>query len=405
MDGKAEKNNRTPQMVITSESSGATAYVVVDFLVNGTSSGGLRIMEDVSLDEVKALAREMTNKYSFVGLPRGGAKSGISMPGGLNKEEKHRVLEEIGKRLSPIIRAGIYYPGMDMNCGPEDLKALYRGAGITLGKVTDTSFFTAISVVNAIYAVKEVFRPEEPRPLTVAIEGFGSVGGYVAERLPEKDFLITAVSTLKGAVHNPSGFKMEELVKLRKEHGDDFVKKIGGIPKGKEELFALPVDILVPSARTWVINKGNADGIKAPFIVPIANAPYTAEAERLLHGKGKVCLPGFVTNNGGVYASSLYDSGVAESDIEEISAGLYRSVLRALLRKSVETKRSVLRIAEEVASKRLQAGQPSAAFTEKVIKRAAQKGYIPRGVNGKIVFKKFVENLKSLEKEIGAVKA
>lgn len=402
--GMGQKGQGGPQMVITAEASGANAYIVIDSIVNGTSSGGLRILEDLSLDEVKALAREMTFKYAFAGLPRGGAKSGVRMPAGVKKEEKHRILGEIGKKLGPIINAGIYYPGMDMNCGPEDLKALYRGAGIPIGNVTDTSYFTAISVVNAIYACKEVFCENQRRPLTLAIEGFGSVGGYVAERLPEKDFVITAVSTMKGAVWSGSGFKKDDLVRLRKEHGDDFVKKIAGDPIEKEELLSLPVDILVPSARTWVINSGNVDGIKASFVVPIANAPYTIEAEESLYKKGKVCLPGFVTNSGGVYASSLFDSGVKRPEIEEVSAGQYRNVIKALLKKSIELKRSPLKIAEEVASRRLLTGSATTrTLADRIVKKAAQKGFIPKGVNGKLFLKKFVENLQRLESEISGV--
>lgn len=397
-----QKGQGGPQMVIAAEACGASAYIVIDSIVNGTSSGGLRILEDLSLDEVKALAREMTFKYAFAGLPRGGAKSGIRMPAGVKKEEKHRILGEIGKKFGPIINAGIYYPGMDMNCGPEDLKALYRGAGISIGKVTDTSYFTAISVVNAIYACKEVFCENQRRPLTLAIEGFGSVGGYVAERLPEKDFVITAVSTMVGAVRSgPSGFKKGDLARLRKEHGDEFVKKIAGDPIEKEELLSLPVDILVPSARTWVINSGNVDGIRASFVVPIANAPYTVEAEEILYKRGKVCLPGFVTNSGGVYASSLFDSGVKRPEIEEVSAGQYRDVIKALLKKSIEIKRSPLKIAEEVASRRLLTGSAATrTLADRIVKKAAQKGFIPKGVNGKLFLKKFVENLRKLEREI-----
>ncbi|MEW6116842.1 MAG: Glu/Leu/Phe/Val dehydrogenase dimerization domain-containing protein, partial [Nitrospirota bacterium] len=246
-------------------SGGAVGYIVVDSLINGTSSGGVRIAEDLPFPEVKALAREMTFKYSFIGLCRGGAKSGIRVPECLGPEEKKKVLEEFGRRVAPFIRSGIYYPGMDMNCGPDDLKALYRGAGITLKKTTDTSYFTALSVINAILACEAIKR--EGRPLTVAIEGFGSVGSYLAERLPEERFNIIALSTVQGAVLQQEGFAIAGLLSLRREYGDALIRHIPGSTRiGREELLELEVDILVPSARTWAINDRNAGNVRARFI-------------------------------------------------------------------------------------------------------------------------------------------
>jgi len=135
-------------LAIQTDVDGSAFYLVINSLRCGTSSGGLRIAEDIDHEEVSTLAREMTLKFSFIGLPRGGAKSGLRIPSGTDASGKKSILQEVGRRLGAIIRAGIYYPGMDMNCGPDDLRAFYQGAGIKLGRITDTSFFTALSVAN-----------------------------------------------------------------------------------------------------------------------------------------------------------------------------------------------------------------------------------------------------------------
>lgn len=331
---------------------GVPAFVVLDSTLENTSSGGLRIQEDVTMEEVKTLAREMTLKYSFIGLPRGGAKSGIAIPSSASSKEKRSLLREMGSRLAPLIRKGIYYPGMDMNCGPEDLKELYRGAGITLGRVTDTSCFTALSVADAVEACRD-FLGERKRPLTLAIEGFGSVGSYLARRLPEESYRITAVSTVRGAVTDERGLSLPELLSLRKECGDECVLRMPGKRIPKEELLAAEVDLLLPSARTWVLHGGNAGSVRARCIVPVANAPYTGEALRILQERGVTCLPGFVVNSGGVYASSLYDSGVPSGEIERISGTLFRGAVLHLLRKGREVGQSPVRIAEKIALDRL----------------------------------------------------
>lgn len=70
--------------------AGAKGLLVVDTTVDDTSSGGLRVTEDLTLGEVSALAREMTPRFSFVGRPSGGAKSGLRIPSGASVEEKRR---------------------------------------------------------------------------------------------------------------------------------------------------------------------------------------------------------------------------------------------------------------------------------------------------------------------------
>ncbi|MEW6118445.1 MAG: Glu/Leu/Phe/Val dehydrogenase dimerization domain-containing protein, partial [Nitrospirota bacterium] len=247
-------------------SSGIYGDVVLDSIVNNTSSGGVRIAEDLSVEEVATLAREMTLKNSFWGLPKGGARGGIRIPSGICAKERRNILAEFGRRIAPLITTGIYLPWLDMNCGYEDLKAIYDGAGVVLGKPTDTAFCTALTVAEAMIACAEAAGLAERR-VTVAIEGFGSVATHLAERLPEERFRIIAVSTSKGAVLHNGGFSPKMLVSSRKEHGGEFVRSIPGSTRiGREELLELEVDILVPSARTWAINDRNAGNVRARFI-------------------------------------------------------------------------------------------------------------------------------------------
>lgn len=384
----------------------AEAHVVLDTIVNNTSSGGVRIMDDISLTEIMTLAREMTLKFGFIGLPRGGAKSGIRLPAGISLQEKRRLLGEFGRSLSPIIKAGIYFPGMDMNCGPDDLRALYRGAGLTLGAITDTSFFTAISVANAIEACREIMSRDKDR-LTVAIEGFGSVGCYLAQRLPSERYKIIAISTIKGAAFDKRGFDVDSLVQLRKESGDDMVNRIPYAESiERESLISVDADIFVPSARIWAINSKNISEIKARFIVPVANVPYTEDVIDELQRKNIVALPGFVANSGGVYASSLFDSGVSINAIENISSLLYKDVVASLLKKSIELRSAPLKIAERIAYERfkIQTDMHSPnGFYREMQKKFYRKGLFPKALNGKIVLKGFTENLKRLERQIAGL--
>ena len=60
------------RIVVKEEGSGALlGFVAIDSMVAGRARGGVTMMPDVSLDELEKLARAMTLKYGFLGLPQG----------------------------------------------------------------------------------------------------------------------------------------------------------------------------------------------------------------------------------------------------------------------------------------------------------------------------------------------
>ncbi len=61
----------------TGRSQVFTGYRVQHNLGRGPAKGGIRYHQDVSLDEVKALAMWMTWKCAVVGIPYGGGKGGV----------------------------------------------------------------------------------------------------------------------------------------------------------------------------------------------------------------------------------------------------------------------------------------------------------------------------------------
>ncbi|MFP5221216.1 MAG: Glu/Leu/Phe/Val dehydrogenase dimerization domain-containing protein [Acidobacteriota bacterium] len=354
---------------------GVSGHAVVDSLVNGTSSGGVRIVSALNPGEVRTLSSEMTLKYAFFGLPRGGAKCGISMPDGLAGKERLRLLEEAGQCLGPLIRHGTYYPGMDMNCGPDELRAIYRGAGIRLGELTDTSLFTAVFAASAVTACGESQAGDEERPLDVAVEGFGNVGAHLASRLDPKRYRIVAISTIAGAVFNSRGFSPSELTQARKLHGNDLVMHLPGERlEPKERLLELDVDILVPAARVGSIDESNEAGIRAACIVPVANAPCTGEALRRLQERGIMVLPGFVCNAGGVLGSSLYDRGVSAVQVDDLAKGPYRDVVRELVRTARAAGLQPTEVARKVAQARFEKARQSASEPSRALKILRRMG-------------------------------
>ncbi len=70
-----------------------------------------------------------------------------------------------------------------------------------------------------------------------------------------------------------------------------------------EELLEMEVDVLVLAALENVVTEKNAPKIKASYVIEMANAPVTSEAEIILEEKGIKAIPDILANSGGVVAS------------------------------------------------------------------------------------------------------
>jgi glutamate dehydrogenase (NAD(P)+) len=99
---------------------------------------------------------------------------------------------------------------------------------------------------------------------------------------------------------------VDELLRLRKEFGDDAIKEYEKgelLPLGTE--IGLDVDILVPAARQDVINGSNVGTIKAALVVEGANLPLDTAAQAYLMEKGIPVVPDFVANAGAVVGAGV----------------------------------------------------------------------------------------------------
>jgi len=390
------------QLIVLASGTGYDGFLVIDSLQNNTSSGGVRIAPDLMLEEVQNLAREMTMKFALFRLPRGGAKAGLRIPADLSVSARRRALEAFGRQIGPIIRAGLYYPGMDMNCGPEDLQTIYMGAGLSIGWPTDSSYFTAVSAANAIEGCAQALGG--PRPMTLAIDGFGSVARHLAVMLSPSEFIITAVSTVCGAIVNPEGFLQEDLDRNKREHGDEMIRHLSGAPIPLKDLLSARADILVPSARTWALTEDVARRIRARAVVPIANAPYSPGTIRILFDRGVLCLPGYLCNAGGVFGSSLADNGVSRADIEQMFRLRYRPLIRGLLDACIRRHLSPVIVVDEMAGREADSRATrvtKASFPHKLYARTAR--YLPRMVKKQSIWRQCQRAFDAMEHDFSLV--
>src|SRR5438105_13320003 len=99
-----------------------TGYRVQHNLGRGPAKGGIRYHQDVTLDEVKALAMWMTWKCATVGIPYGGAKGGVIVnPKEHSQTELERLTRRFAAEISPIIGPEIDIPAPDVNTNSQTM--------------------------------------------------------------------------------------------------------------------------------------------------------------------------------------------------------------------------------------------------------------------------------------------
>ncbi|MFC1992493.1 Glu/Leu/Phe/Val dehydrogenase dimerization domain-containing protein [Chloroflexota bacterium] len=301
------------------DKSNIRGYLAIDSTVNGRSYGGVRMASDLSSELIAQLARRMTLKYGFVGLPVGGAKAGIAVDPELPLPKKLELLNKFGQELRPFLKSRRYVPGTDMGTTDDDIRFMlsansvkHEPRGMSWGL---SGFYTGITVFAAAVSVADQIGLDLNRA-RVAIEGFGHVGVSAAQMFWERNMRVVAVSTNQGAVYDESGLNMDELIRLSQKVGSQMFNVFArGEKIDKRRLPELEVDIFCPCAQHHSLTSENADRINARIISPAANLPTTAEAEQTMLKRGIISIPDFVANCGGVLGVSMKRSGLKEDYI------------------------------------------------------------------------------------------
>ena len=302
-------------------------FVVVDDTRRGPGLGGIRMAVDVTLGEVRRLARAMTLKNSAANLPFGGGKAGIvcdPVMMALNPGMKGDLIGIFAEALFSVDR---YIPAPDMGTNETDIQQIYEHYSERLGTPQhmrggasrppdkggipiDDWGLTAHSLFVAARTVEELEEDFKLKGAQVVIQGYGNVGSVAATKLSEVGAVITGVSDINGALWHPSGLDIEQLNSIRCDLGgiSSYSGKVGKRfgPDQIDWLLEAPCDVLIPAARPDAITARNADRIQCRKIFQGANAPSNKMTEYYLHNRrGIVSYSDFIVNVGGVMGCAV----------------------------------------------------------------------------------------------------
>ncbi|MPZ48501.1 MAG: glutamate dehydrogenase [Dehalococcoidia bacterium] len=306
-----------------------TGYRVHHNEARGPVKGGLRYSPMVSLDEVRALAMWMTWKCAVVNLPYGGAKGGVIVsPRELSARELERMTRRYTTEIEIIIGPGVDIPAPDLGTDARvmawimdtySMQMGYSVPGIVTGKPVGLGGSLGREEATGrgvLYIAQEACRRRgiSLEGATVAIQGFGNVGGAASRLLAQAGAKIVAISDSRVGIYNQTGLDVEAFFASRLPGGyigdhthhiiDDFPGKgTDHVDITNEELLELPVDILIPAAIEGQITDKNAPKIRAGMIIEAANGPTTSAGDEILAERGIYVVPDIIANAGGVTVS------------------------------------------------------------------------------------------------------
>ncbi len=312
-------------------------FVVFDLPGATVSAGGTRLAPDVTVAEVALLARAMTYKFAVLGDRVGGAKAGLAGDPA-DRAARTGLMARYCAEIRPLADAGRFLTGPDMGTFEEDFaplrerRAAPAAMRAVVGGMPFEDVLTGYGVAVAAEAALRAGWGGGWEGRSVAIEGFGKVGGGVACEVIKRGGRVVAVSTVAGCVTDSAGLDVERLLALRGVHGDECVARYGEPAGPPGQLFTVAADVVVPGTRPGVISGRTAESLRPAVrvVAPAANVPYTRQGADVLYRRGITALPDFVCNAGAVIGYRSAREATPQqvlADVEDKIAGLIADAL------------------------------------------------------------------------------
>jgi len=324
----------------TDPDSGLKAVIAIHDTTLGPALGGLRMWPYASWDDaifdVLRLSRGMTYKSAVADTGLGGGKSVII--GNPKTEKTERLFRAMGRFVNSL--DGRYITAEDVGTSVEDMVQVraetkwVTGLPLDMGSSGDPSPWTALGCFRGMRAcLEEVYGSGDFKGRTVALQGCGHVGKYVARHLHE------------------AGAKLY-LADISPERVRQVADETGGRVVDAAEILKVECDILAPSALGAVVNDETLPKFHCRIIAGAANNVLLREEHgQRLKEAGILYAPDYVINAGGIINVSIevegaYDPERSRKKVENIYHALKRVFVIAK-EQNIPTNEAANHLAEE----------------------------------------------------------
>jgi leucine dehydrogenase len=337
------------------EKTGLKCIIAVHSTARGPAAGGCRMWAypdaEAALEDALRLSRAMSYKNAMADLELGGGKAVII--GDSRRQKTPALFEAFGRAVEDV--AGKYWTAEDVGVSPADLmharKRTRYVAGLEghAGASGDPSPVTAEGIFRGIQLSVQRRLNRDLRGVTVAIQGVGHVGAYLAEKL------------------HAAGAKL-----IITDVNEDALRQVAGATGARTvtpgAIFDADAEVFAPCALGGAVNADTLPRLKAKVIAGGANNQLAEpDVGRALFERGILYAPDYVINGGGIINVAgeirAIDRGEA-FDPAWVAAKLDRLMLTLdeVMDRSLAEKRPTHEVANEMAKARIsQAAEQKAA--------------------------------------------
>lgn len=333
------------------ERTGLKAIVAIHSTARGPAAGGCRMWPyataEEALTDVLRLSQGMSYKSAMADLELGGGKSVII--GDSRTEKTPELFRAFGRAVDSL--GGRYFTAEDVGVSVADIMEAGTQTRYAVGVEGsrtgsgDPSPVTAEGVFRGLkIAARHGLGSDDLNGATVALQGVGHVGAYLADKLHAAGarLIITDVNA-------PALRAVAE--------------KTGAAVVAPDAIFDADADIFAPCALGAILNAETLPRLKARVIAGGANNQLAeAGIGRAVFERGLIYAPDYVINGGGIINVASEVRGLQREEAYDprwVEGKLARlmETLDEVLQRSKAERRPANEIADAVAQERIRAAR------------------------------------------------
>ena len=270
------------------EATGLKTIIAVHSTARGPAAGGCRMWAYASAEEALTdalrLSRAMSYKNAVADIAHGGGKAVII--GDSRTQKSPALFEAFGRAVDAV--GGRYWTAEDVGVSPADLAAARRTTRFVAGldghaaASGDPSPVTAEGVFRGLKLSAERAYGRGLDGMTVAIQGVGHVGAYLADKL------------------HAAGARLV-IADVNAEALREVADRTGAEITAPEAILDAHADAFAPCALGGAVTPQALDRLRGKVIAGGANNQLaTSEVGAALFAKGLIYAPDYVINGGGI---------------------------------------------------------------------------------------------------------
>ncbi|HYG28182.1 MAG TPA: Glu/Leu/Phe/Val dehydrogenase [Caulobacteraceae bacterium] len=328
------------------EKSGLRCIIAVHSTARGPAAGGCRMWPyptaAAALEDALKLSRAMSFKNAMADLELGGGKAVII--GDSRKMKTPELFEAFGRAVERV--AGRYWTAEDVGVSPSDLEHARKHTKYVAGleghpaASGDPSPVTAEGVFRGIKLCVERAYGRDLDGVTVAIQGVGHVGAYLADKLHAAGAKLVIADVNRQVLEEVSARTGAEVVSV-------------------DAIFDVEAEVFAPCALGAAVNAETLPRLKGRVVAGGANNQLaTPQIGRALFERGMLYAPDYVINGGGIInvageiraldAGEAYDPAWVEAKLSRLT-----QTLEEVLDQSAAEGRPTNEVADEIAKSRI----------------------------------------------------